>query len=58
MDVRRKFIFDTDPGIDDTQAIFIGLKHFEVLAFTTVAGNTEIDQININLARCLEIADK
>ena len=50
MDTRKKFIIDTDPGIDDTQAIFIGLKNFNVLAFTTVAGNSSLENLDKNCA--------
>jgi len=46
----EKFIVDTDPGVDDSQAIFIALKNFEVLAFTTVAGNSTLDCLTTNIA--------
>ena len=34
------------------------MKHFEVLAFTTVAGNSDLDSLTVNIARCLELAKK
>ena len=56
----QKIIIDTDPGIDDTMAIFFALNSPEVdlLGLTTVYGNTSTDQGTINALRILEIASR
>ena len=36
----EKWILDTDCGIDDAQAVFIAIKHLNLVAITTVSGNT------------------
>ena len=53
---KRKFIIDTDWGIDDIQAIFIALKFLTVTAITTVGGNVSCEKINRNVAKVLEVA--
>lgn len=55
---KQLFIVDTDPGIDDTQAIFIMLQNYHVKAFTTVAGNSSLENSNRNIARCLKLANQ
>lgn len=52
--LKRKIIIDTDPGHDDAMAIMLALKSrmFEVLAITTVAGNSTIENTTRN-ARCI-----
>ena len=46
----QRVIFDTDPGVDDTMALFFLLRspelHLE--AVTTVFGNVDIDQTTRN----------
>ena len=56
----QKIIIDTDPGIDDTMAIFFALNspEIEVLGLTTVYGNTSTDQGTKNALRILEIASR
>lgn len=46
----HKIIIDTDPGIDDAQAIAFAVAHphIELLALTTVFGNAEVDQTTNN----------
>lgn len=48
--MEEKFIIDTDPGVDDTAAIFWLLKRYpdSVVAFTTVFGNVEVEQATRN----------
>ncbi|MBP9719426.1 MAG: nucleoside hydrolase [Candidatus Levybacteria bacterium] len=48
--MRKKVIIDTDPGIDDAMAIMLALKSkkFDILAFTTVCGNTTIKNTTRN----------
>lgn len=56
----RKIIFDTDPGIDDTMAIFYALKspELEVVGLTTVFGNVGVETCTTNALRALEIAGR
>ncbi len=56
----QKIIIDTDPGIDDTMAIFFALNspEIELLGLTTVYGNTSTDKGTINALRILEIASR
>ncbi|QJQ96673.1 MULTISPECIES: nucleoside hydrolase [Halomonadaceae] len=51
-------IFDTDPGIDDAQAIAIALAHpeIELLGLTTTFGNVEIDTATRNALLLCELA--
>lgn len=52
----KKVILDTDPGIDDAQAIAFALVHpeLEVLGLTTVFGNAFIDITTRNAVLLLE----
>lgn len=54
----EKIIIDTDPGIDDTLAIFYALESetLDVLGLTTVFGNVNTSLATQNALRLLEIA--
>ena len=56
----RKIIIDTDPGVDDTMAIFLALRspELQVIGLTTVFGNVHTDLATINALRLLEIAGR
>ena len=56
----KQIIIDTDPGIDDTMAIYFALNspELEVIGLTTVYGNTSNIQGTENALRILEIANK
>lgn len=56
----EKIIIDTDPGIDDTLAIFYALESgaFDLLGLTTVFGNVETSLATENALRLLEIAGR
>lgn len=56
----EKIIFDTDPGIDDTIALFLALASgkFDVLGLTTIFGNVHTDLATTNALRLLEIAGR
>ncbi|KJZ05323.1 MULTISPECIES: nucleoside hydrolase [Halomonas] len=51
-------IFDTDPGVDDAQAIAIALRHpdIELLGMTTTFGNVDIETATHNALLLGEIA--
>ena len=53
-------IIDTDPGVDDAQAIFMALKYpnVRVLAITTCDGNSAVQQVTINTLRVLKAANR
>ena len=57
-----KVIIDTDAGLDDALAIFMALEAhrrgcLEVLAITTVFGNTSVHNVNNNVLRILRLAN-
>ena len=56
----QKIIIDTDPGIDDSMAIFFALSspELEVIGLTTVFGNVHVDLAVTNALRLLEIAGR
>lgn len=56
----QKLIFDTDPGIDDTIALFLALRspELEVVGATTIFGNVPVDVTTQNALRLLEIAGR
>ena len=56
----KKIIIDTDPGIDDSLAIFIALNspELEVLGLTTIFGNAITKTCTENALRLLEIAKR
>ena len=53
----HKIIIDTDPGIDDAQAIAFAIAHpdIDLLGLTTVFGNASIDITSRNALKLLEI---
>lgn len=56
----RKIIIDTDPGVDDTMAIFFALcsPELEVIGLTTIFGNVRTTLATTNALRLLEIAGR
>lgn len=55
-----QLIIDTDPGIDDTMALFYALSapEFDITGITTVFGNAPTSVCTTNALRILEIADR
>ncbi len=55
-----KMIIDTDAGVDDAHALLLALTHpnCDVIAITTVTGNVQIDQVNLNVASVLAAVDQ
>ncbi len=50
----RKVIIDTDCGIDDAIAIMMAVRNgLDVRGITTVSGNTEVEQVTVNVLRVL-----
>jgi inosine-uridine nucleoside N-ribohydrolase len=56
MHMKTKLLIDTDPGVDDTLALFfaLGLKDVEVCEVTTCSGNASIETVSRNAAFVLE----
>ena len=56
----RKIIIDTDPGVDDTMAIFFALRspELEVVGLTSIFGNVHTELATKNALRLLEIAGR
>lgn len=51
----KKVIIDCDPGLDDAFALLLCLKHLDVMAVTTVGGNTGIEFTKKNACYILEL---
>jgi len=56
----QKIIIDTDPGVDDTMAIFYAMESgkFDVLGLTTIFGNVHTDLATTNALKLLEILER
>jgi len=56
----KRFIIDTDPGVDDAHAILLALAHpdVQVEAITTVNGNVGLDLTTANALKILDVAGK
>lgn len=56
----RKIIIDTDPGVDDTMAIFFALSspELDVVGLTTIFGNVHTELATKNALRLLSIAGR
>ena len=55
---QKKWIIDTDCGIDDAECIMCALHHLNVIAITCVAGNCDVDQAVQNVSKVLKMANK
>ncbi|GKX31784.1 hypothetical protein SH1V18_42640 [Vallitalea longa] len=55
---KQKIIIDTDCGSDDAMAIAMALNdpNYEILFFSTVAGNVDVDQATYNTLMTIEYA--
>lgn len=56
----KRFIIDTDPGVDDAHAILLTLAHpdVQVEAITTVNGNVDLDLTTANALKILDMAGR
>lgn len=55
----RKFIIDTDTGVDDAMALFMALDahkrgEIEIVAITAVDGNGPLKNVLVNIYRVLD----
>lgn len=58
--IKRKVIIDTDPGHDDAMAIMLAVKSsaLDILALTTVCGNSTIENTTRNARFVLDLLDR
>ena len=61
-DLKKKLIIDLDTGVDDAMALLVALHahkkgQVEIVAITTVAGNTSNENVVRNTFRTLEVAN-
>ena len=58
--MKRKIIFDTDPGVDDAQAIqlILAAPELDLLGLTTIFGNADIDRATTNALRLLDLGGR
>ncbi|HET6785892.1 MAG TPA: nucleoside hydrolase [Erysipelotrichaceae bacterium] len=58
--MKRKVIFDCDPGLDDALALLLALAsdELDVIAVTTIAGNSTIENTTQNALNLLEFYGK
>src|SRR3954447_22269831 len=56
----RRVILDTDPGVDDTMALFFLLRspELELEAVSTVYGNVDVEQTTRNVLIALDVAGR
>lgn len=54
------WIVDTDAGVDDAQALILGLSQsdFNIVGITLVAGNTSIDNVYRNVSEVLRVCNR
>lgn len=52
-----KVIIDCDPGVDDAIALIYAMRHLDVLAVTTVAGNISVEQTTTNALQILDLIE-
>ena len=58
---KEKWLIDTDPGVDDAQAILNMLSpkaNLDVIGISLIAGNSPMENVKINIAKVLEIAKR
>ncbi len=53
---RPKLLIDCDPGHDDAVALLVGYRHFDLLAVTTVHGNSSLENTTRNALAVMELA--
>lgn len=54
----RKTVIDCDPGIDDSFALLLAMKHLDLLGITAVGGNTGLDNTSRNARFLTELAGR
>ncbi len=57
----RKFLIDTDAGVDDAVALMMALdahlrKEIRIMGITCVQGNTRVENICVNVLRTIDVA--
>lgn len=58
MDKKKKVVIDCDPGIDDSFALLMCIKHLDVQGIVTVGGNTGLKYTQRNARYVTELAGR
>lgn len=58
MEEKKKVVIDCDPGIDDTFALLMSIKHLDVKGIVTVGGNTGLEYTQRNARYITELAGR
>ncbi|MEG0689562.1 MAG: nucleoside hydrolase, partial [Hungatella sp.] len=58
MEERRKVLIDCDPGIDDSFALFLAMKHLDIVGITAVGGNTGLENTSRNARYLTQLAGR
>lgn len=55
-----RLVIDTDPGVDDAQALMLALTHpqAQVEAITTVGGNVSLERTTANALKILDVCER
>jgi len=58
--IKEKIIIEVDPGIDDSLALLLAAKseEFDILGFSVVSGNIEVNQATLNAIKALDMAGR
>jgi purine nucleosidase len=58
--IKKKIIIDTDPGIDDAQALCYAFGHpeLDVVALTTVFGNVSVETATANALKLCDLCER
>ena len=58
--MKRKIILDTDPGVDDAQAIqlILAAPELNLLGLTTIFGNVDVELATTNALRLLDLGNR
>jgi purine nucleosidase len=56
----RRLVIDTDPGVDDAQALMLALTYpqAQVAAITTVGGNVSVERTTANALKILDVCER
>lgn len=58
MDKKRKVVIDCDPGIDDSFALMLCIRHLDVQGIVAVGGNTGLEYTERNARFITELTDR
>ncbi|MDR0909729.1 MAG: nucleoside hydrolase [Spirochaetaceae bacterium] len=53
--MKKKVIFDCDPGHDDALALMLAVHHLDVLGVSTIGGNCSLEHVTKNALKIMEL---